>query len=42
MCKLRRKVNEYSINNKIDAKFDPNDLMQHLQTQGDWKEYTDP
>ena len=30
MCKLLRKVNEYSSNNKIDAK-----------TQGDWKENTD-
>jgi hypothetical protein len=42
MCKLLRKVNEYSSNNTIDAKFDPNDLMKHFQTQGDWKENTDP
>ena len=43
MCKLLRKVNEYSSNNnKLDGKFDPNDLMKHFQTQGDWKENTDP
>ena len=42
MGKLLRKVNEYSSNNKIDAKFDHNDLMKHFQTQGDWKENTDP
>ena len=42
MRKLLRKANEYSSNNKIDAKFDPNDLMKHFQTQGDWKENTDP
>jgi hypothetical protein len=42
MWKLLRKANEYSSNNKIDAKFDSNDLMKHFPTQGDWKENTDP
>jgi hypothetical protein len=42
MCKLLRKVTEYGSNNNIDAQFDPNDLMKHFQTQGDWKENTDP
>ena len=42
MWKLLRKVSEYSSNNKIDVKFDPNDLMKHFQTQGVWKENTDP
>jgi hypothetical protein len=42
MCKLLRKANEYSSNNTIEAKFDPNALMKHFQTQEDWKESTDP
>jgi hypothetical protein len=42
MWKLLRKASEYSSNNQIDAKFDPNDLMKHFQTQGDRKENTDP
>jgi hypothetical protein len=32
MWKLLRKASEYSSNNKIDAKFDPNDSMKHFQT----------
>jgi hypothetical protein len=42
MWKLLRKASEYSSNNKIDAKLDPNDSMKHFQSQGDWKENTDP
>jgi hypothetical protein len=30
MWKLLRKASEYSSNNKIDAKFDPNDSRKHL------------